>query len=62
MEDIEGMMEKLQLSAAKKKSVRIYLDPGEKTGDLPTQAVGKLLFDPDPEHIEQELWGGSSVR
>jgi hypothetical protein len=46
MEGIEGMMEKLQLSVTKK-IVRIDLDPGEKIGDLPTQAVGKLLSDRD---------------
>lgn len=43
MEGVEGLMKKLQLSEEEKKSIRIDPGLGESNGDLPVQAVGKLL-------------------
>lgn len=52
-------MEKLQLSAAEKRSVRIDLNPGKEKEELSPQAVGKLLSDrwARPEVVEQAAKG-----
>lgn len=57
MEGVEGLMKKLNLSAAEKKGVRIKGGGGERSGEAPIQAMGKLFSEKlaHPNSLEQAL-------
>jgi hypothetical protein len=57
MEEVEGLMKKLNLSMAEKKGVRIKGGGGERLGEAPIQAIGKLFSEKlaHPNSLEQAL-------